>query len=204
MQEQEEEQSAVAEAQQPKGVSTFSSSSSSPWDSPDDPFQAHKPATERAQSAPITLPSEPVDPISGQTASSPPKSVDAFSSLCWSQSQWFAFSDNFAPSRHQASVKDVHRPQTGAGRSTRFLSDGSSNFDDKTEASKLDSAPCFSDDFSGIPDKAAGAATSSKLSSGKMKDTSAPDWDCLLSLWISFSSFCSYFCNHALFCNIFL
>lgn len=155
----------VAETQQPKGVSTLSSSSSSPWDSPDDPFQALKPATERAQSAPITLPSEPVDPLSGQTASSPPKSVDAFSSLCWSQSQWFAFSDNFAPSRHQASVKDVHRPPSGTGRSSRFFSDGSSDFDGKMEGSQEDSAPCVSDVSSGIADK----ATSSKLASGKMK-----------------------------------
>ncbi|XP_056875138.1 F-BAR domain only protein 2 isoform X3 [Takifugu flavidus] len=161
----------VAETQQPKGVSTLSSSSSSPWDSPDDPFQAHKPATERAQSAPITLPSEPVDPLSGQTASSPPKSVDAFSSLCWSQSQWFAFSDNFAPSRHQASVKDAHRPPSGAGRSSRFFSDGSSGFDDKMEGSKEDSAPCVSDVFSGIADKATGATTSGKLSSAPNRPT---------------------------------
>uniref|UniRef100_A0A674PMQ7 F-BAR domain only protein 2 n=1 Tax=Takifugu rubripes TaxID=31033 RepID=A0A674PMQ7_TAKRU len=161
----------VAETQQPKGVCTLSSSSSSPWDSPDDPFQAHKPATERAQSAPITLPSEPVDPLSGQTASSPPKSVDAFSSLCWSQSQWFAFSDNFAPSRHQASVKDAHRPPSGAGRSSRFFSDGSSGFDDKMEGSKEDSAPCVSDVFSGIADKATGATTSGKLPSAPNRPT---------------------------------
>lgn len=170
----QQELSPVAETQQPKGVSTLSSSSSSPWDSPDDPFQALKPATERAQSAPITLPSEPVDPLSGQTASSPPKSVDAFSSLCWSQSQWFAFSDDFAPRCHQASVKDVHRPPSGAGRSSRFFSDGSSGFDGNMEGSKEDSAPCVSDGFSGIADKATGATTSSKLSSGKMKATNGP------------------------------
>lgn len=162
---QQEQSPSVAETKQPKEISP--SSSSSPWDSPDDPFQALRPTTERAQSAPITLPSEPVDPIRSQTASSPPKSVDAFSSLCWSQSQWFAFSDNFAPTGYRAPVKDVNRPQSGSGRTTRFFSDGSSGFDGKMEGGKEDSGPCFSDVFSGIPDKATTASTSSKLSSGK-------------------------------------
>lgn len=162
---QQEQSPSEAEAQQSREISP--SSSSSPWDSPDDPFQALRPTTERAQSAPITLPSEPVDPIRSQTASNPPKSVDAFSSLCWSQSQWFAFSDNFAPTPHRASAKDVNRPQSGSGRSNRFFSDGSSGFDGKMEGGKEDSAPCFSDVFTGIPDKAATAASPSKLSSGK-------------------------------------
>lgn len=161
----QQEQSPVAETQQPKEISP--SSSSSPWDSPDDPFQALGPTTERAQSAPITLPSQPVDPIRSPTASNPPKSVDAFSSLCWSQSQWFAFSDNFAPSRLRAPVKDVNRPQSASGRSNRFFSDGSSGFDGKMEGGKEDSAPCFSDVFTGIPDKATPSTPSGKLSSGK-------------------------------------
>lgn len=168
---QQEQSPPVAETQQPKDVSTFSSSSSSPWDSPDDPFQAPEPTTVRAQSAPITLPSEPVDPARSQTASSPPKSVDAFSSLCWSQSQWFAFSDNFAPTRHQASV---NRPPSGSGRSSRLFSDGSSGFDAKMEGGKEDSTPCFSDVFSGTTDKAA-AATAIKLSCGKIKETKPSD-----------------------------
>lgn len=166
---QQEPSPSGAETQQPKEISP--PSSSSPWDSPDDPFQALRPTTERAQSAPITLPSEPVDPIQSQTAPDPPKSVDAFSSLCWSQSQCFAFSDNFAPTRHRASVKGMNWPQSGSGRSNRFFSDGSSGCDGKVE----DSAPCFSKVFSGIPDKATTATTSSKLSSGKMKETNSSD-----------------------------
>lgn len=162
---QQEPSPSGAETQQPKEISP--SSSSSPWDSPDDPFQALRPTTERAQSAPITLPSEPVDPIHSQMAPNPPKSVDAFSSLCWSQSQWFAFSDNFTPARHQASAKDTSRPQSGSGRSNRSFSDGSSGCDGKVQGGKEDSAPCFSDVFTGIPDKATTAATSGKLSSGK-------------------------------------
>ncbi|XP_044031278.1 F-BAR domain only protein 2 isoform X2 [Siniperca chuatsi] len=155
-----------AESQQSKDVSSFSSSTSSPWDSPENPFQALKPVPARAQSAPITLPTEPVDPIKSPAAASPPKSVNAFSSVSWSQSQWIAFSDNFAPPRHQgsgSSVKEVQRPQSGSGRSSRFLSDDSVDTYCKAAGSREDSNPCFSDVFSGITDRAMAAAPSSKI-----------------------------------------
>ncbi|KAF3701824.1 F-BAR domain only protein 2 [Channa argus] len=120
----------LTESQQSKDVSSFSSSTSSPWDSPENPLQALNPIPARAQSAPITLPAEPVDPVKNPAAASPPKSVDAFTSVSWSQSQWIAFSDNFAPTRRQglgSAVKDLQRPQTSTGRSSRFLSDGSTD-----------------------------------------------------------------------------
>ncbi|CAJ1070363.1 F-BAR domain only protein 2 isoform X2 [Xyrichtys novacula] len=155
----------LAESQQSKDVSSFSSPASSPWDSPENPFQALKPAPARAQSAPITLPTEPIDPIKNQVASSPPKSVDTFSSVSWSQSQWIAFSDNLAPPRRQGSgptVKEIQRPQSGFGRSSRFLSDESAEAYCRAGGSREDATLGFSDVFSGITDRAMAAATSGK------------------------------------------
>ncbi|XP_070845328.1 F-BAR domain only protein 2 isoform X2 [Chaetodon trifascialis] len=162
---QRERSPPLAESQQSKDVSSFSSSASSPWDSPEDPFQALKPVPARAQSAPITLPTEPVDPIKSPAAASPPKSVDAFASLSWSQSQWIAFSENFAQPRRQgsgSSAKELQRPQSGSGRSSRFLSDDSADAYCKAAGSREDN-PCPSDVFSGITDRAMAAAPSSKI-----------------------------------------
>ncbi|XP_071321680.1 F-BAR domain only protein 2 isoform X3 [Trachinotus anak] len=147
----------LAESQQSKDVSSFSSSTSSPWDSPENAFQALKPVPARAQSAPITLPTEPVDPIKSPVTASPPKSVDVFSSVSWSQSQWIAFSDNFAPPRRQGSglcVKELQRPQSGSGRSSRFLSDDSADSYCKAPGSREDGSSYFPDVFAGITDRA--------------------------------------------------
>ncbi|KAK5879270.1 hypothetical protein CesoFtcFv8_024590 [Champsocephalus esox] len=143
----------ASESQQSKEVSSFSSSTSSPWDSPENPFQALKPVPARAQSAPITLPTEPIDPIRSPSAASPPKSGDAFSSsVSWSQSQWIAFSDNLAPARRQGlSVKELQRPHTGPPRSARCLSDDSADAYCRED-------PRFTDVFSGITERAMAAA----------------------------------------------
>ncbi|XP_040914603.1 F-BAR domain only protein 2 isoform X3 [Toxotes jaculatrix] len=163
---QRERSPPLAESQQSKDVSSFSSSTSSPWDSPENAFQALKPVPARAQSAPITLPTETVDPIKSPVTASPPKSVDAFSSVSWSQSQWIAFSDNFTPPRRQGSgscVKDLQRPQPGSGRSSRFLSDDSADAYCKAPGSREDGSSCFPDVFAGITDRAMAAAPSSKV-----------------------------------------
>ncbi|KAI4816609.1 hypothetical protein KUCAC02_008930 [Chaenocephalus aceratus] len=151
---QRERSPPLAESQQSKEVSSFSSSTSSPWDSPENPFQALKPVPARAQSAPITLPTEPIDPIRSPSAASPPKSGDAFSSssVSWSQSQWIAFSDNLAPARRQGlSVKELQRPHTGPPRSARCLSDDSADAYCRED-------PRFTDVFSGITERAMAAA----------------------------------------------
>ncbi|XP_060917715.1 F-BAR domain only protein 2 isoform X2 [Labrus mixtus] len=154
-------------AEQSKEVSYFSSSTSSPWDSPENPFQALKPVPARAQSAPITLPTEQVDPINSPAPSSPPKSVDAFSSVSWSQCQWIAFSDNVTPPRRQssgASVKELQRLQSGSGRSTRLLSDDSAEACGGASGGREDGNPGISDVFSGVTDRAMAAASpSSKI-----------------------------------------
>ncbi|KAM7368734.1 hypothetical protein PAMP_013045 [Pampus punctatissimus] len=163
---QRERSPPLAESQQSKDVSSFSSSTSSPWDSPENPFQTLKPAPARAQSAPITLPTEPVDPIKSPAAASPPRSVDAFSSVSWSQNQWIAFSDNFVPPGHQgsgSSMTELQRPQSSSGRSSRFLSDDSADANCKAAGSREDGSSCFSDVFSGITDRAMAAAPSSKI-----------------------------------------
>ncbi|XP_034094672.1 F-BAR domain only protein 2 isoform X3 [Gymnodraco acuticeps] len=159
---QRERSPPLTESQQSKEVSSFSSSTSSPWDSPENPFQAFKPVPARAQSAPITLPTEPVDPIRSPSAASPPKSGDAFSSVSWSQSQWIAFSDNLAPARRQGfSVKELQRPHTGPPRSTRCLSDDSADAYCKTSGSRED--PRFTDVFSGITERAMAAAQTGNI-----------------------------------------
>nr|XP_019937889.1 PREDICTED: F-BAR domain only protein 2 isoform X2 [Paralichthys olivaceus] len=163
---QRERSPPLAESQQSKDVSSFSSSTSSPWDSPENAFQACNPVPARAQSAPITLPTETIDPIRSPVAASPPKSVDAFSSVSWSQSQWIAFSDIFAPPRRQGSgpcVKELQRPQPGSGRSSRFLSDDSADTYCKAPGSREDNNSCFPDVFTGITDRAMGAAPPSKV-----------------------------------------
>ncbi len=165
---QRERSPPLAESQPSKDVSSFSSSTSSPWDSPNTPFQALQPVPARAQSAPITLPTEPVDPIKSPAAASPPRSVDAFSSVSWSQSQWIAFSDNFAPPRRQgsgSSAKELQKPPSGPGRSSRFLSDDPADACCKA-ASREDGNACFSDVFSGVTDRAMAAAPSSKVFNG--------------------------------------
>uniref|UniRef100_A0A669DF95 F-BAR domain only protein 2 n=1 Tax=Oreochromis niloticus TaxID=8128 RepID=A0A669DF95_ORENI len=163
---QRERSPPLAESQQSKDVSSFSSSTSSPWDSPENPFQALKPVPARAQSAPITRPTEPVDPIKNSDTPSPPKSADTFSSVSWAQSQWIAFSDNFAPppSRCQgsgSSVKELQKPQSGSSRSGHFLSDESADAFYKAASSRDDSSLSFTDVFSGVTDRA--AAPTSKI-----------------------------------------
>ncbi|XP_061912922.1 F-BAR domain only protein 2 isoform X2 [Entelurus aequoreus] len=139
----------LAERQQSKDVSSFSSSTSSPWDSPVDPFKALRPAPVRAHSAPITLPPEPADPFE----SSPGDVEDAASSLSWSQSQWIAFGDNMASSRRHGPGPPL---RLQSGRSSRFLSDDSADAYCKT-------AEGFSDSFSELSDGATAAAPSSKI-----------------------------------------
>ncbi|XP_028273323.1 F-BAR domain only protein 2 isoform X4 [Parambassis ranga] len=149
----------LAESQLSKDVSSFSSSTSSPWDSPEYPFQALKPVPARAQSAPITQPTEPIDPIKSLATASPPKSADTFSSVSWSQSQWIAFSDNFTPPRclgSGSSVKELQRLQSGSGRSSHFLPD-------ESEQSREDSNLGFTDVFSGITDRGMAASPSTKI-----------------------------------------
>lgn len=164
---QRERSPPLAESQQSKEVSSFSSSTSSPWDSPENPFQVLKPVPARAQSAPITLPTEPIDPIRSPSAASPPKSGDAFSSVSWSQSQWIAFSDNLAPARRQGfSVKELQRPHAGPPRSTRCLSDDSADAYCKTSGSRED--PRFTDVFSGITERAMAAAQTGKILNGNI------------------------------------
>ncbi|XP_015243863.1 PREDICTED: F-BAR domain only protein 2 isoform X4 [Cyprinodon variegatus] len=158
----------VAESQQSKDVSSFSSSTTSPWDSPENASQGLKPAQERARSAPITQPTEPIDPMNSPTTASPPnapKSVDIFSLVSWSQSQWIAFGDSFAPPcRHGSgsSAAEVQRVQAGFGRSRRFLSEDSADALCKTTTAAVreDSSVCVSDVFS---DRTVAAATTSKV-----------------------------------------
>ncbi|XP_072770245.1 F-BAR domain only protein 2 isoform X3 [Nerophis lumbriciformis] len=139
----------LAERQQSKDVSSFSSSTSSPWDSPVNPFKALRPAPVRAHSAPITLPPEPADPFE----SSPGDVEDAASSLSWSQSQWIAFGDNMASSRRHGPGPPL---RLQSRRSSRFLSDDSADAYCKT-------AEGFSDSFSELSDGATAAAPSSKI-----------------------------------------
>ncbi|XP_061764069.1 F-BAR domain only protein 2 isoform X10 [Nerophis ophidion] len=139
----------LAERQQSKDVSSFSSSTSSPWDSPVNSFKALRPAPVRAHSAPITLPPEPADPFE----SSPGDLEDAASSLSWSQSQWIAFGDNMASSRRHGPGPPL---RLRSGRSSRFLSDDSADAYCKT-------AEGFSDSFSELSDGATAAAPSSKI-----------------------------------------
>lgn len=144
----------LAECQQSKDVS--SSSTSSPWDSPETPFQVLKPTLSRAQSAPLTQPSEPV---SSPAAGSPPKSGEGVSSFAWSQNQWIAFGDPVAPScRHGLSVMELQRGRAGAGRSSRFLSD------DGAEAYHREDGSLSSSDV--FFDRAAAAAPSDKMHNG--------------------------------------
>ncbi|XP_035482246.1 F-BAR domain only protein 2 isoform X1 [Scophthalmus maximus] len=158
---QQEPSLPLAEGQQSKDFSSFSSSTSSPWDSPENASQALKPVPARAQSAPITLPTESVDPIRSPVAGNPPKSVDAFSSVSWSQSQWITFSDIFAPPRREgsgSSVKELQRPQSGSGRSSRLFSDDSADTYCKEPGCREDSSSCFTDVFIGLTDRAMMAA----------------------------------------------
>ncbi|KAM8827355.1 F-BAR domain only protein 2 isoform 2-T2 [Spinachia spinachia] len=121
----------AAASQQSKDVSSFSSSTSSPRDSLDDPFQAPPPA--RARSAPLTTPFDPVG--------SPPPGSGGFPA--WSQSQWIAFSDNLAPARRSG-------PPAACGRSGRFLS--------AEEPCGGGGGPCYSEVFSGVSDRAKAAS----------------------------------------------
>ncbi|KAM4532535.1 LOW QUALITY PROTEIN: F-BAR domain only protein 2 [Fundulus diaphanus] len=158
----------VAERQLSKDASSFSSSTTSPWDSPENASQGLKPAPVRAQSAPITQLTEPIDPIKSPTAASPPKtpkSVDSFSSMSWSQSQWIAFGDSVAPPCCRgsgSSVADAQREQAGSGRPRRFLSDDSADGSCQTTAAagRQDSGICFTDVFS---DRTVAAAAASKI-----------------------------------------
>lgn len=162
----------LAESHPSKDVSSFSSPTSSPWDSPHNPYQALKPTPARAQSAPLTLPAEPVDPGEQRAAASPPKSGDAFASVSWSQSQWIAFSDNFNPPRRPGlglAVKELQRPHSSAGRSSRFLCDDFTDAYCKTVVGSRDDGSAYcSDVLSGITDGAVAAAPSGKLFNGNI------------------------------------
>uniref|UniRef100_A0A1A8F4L1 FCH domain only 2 n=1 Tax=Nothobranchius korthausae TaxID=1143690 RepID=A0A1A8F4L1_9TELE len=147
----------LAERQQSRDIS-FSSSTSSPWDSPENPLQPLKPAMARAQSAPITQPTEPVDPVQSMAAAGPPKSEEGVS---WSQSQWIAFGDNFAPPCRRgsgSSVLELQRVQAGVSRSSRFLSEDSTDVYSRAARCSEDSSLGFTDVFA---DKA--AAPSNKM-----------------------------------------
>uniref|UniRef100_A0A1A8UZ28 F-BAR domain only protein 2 n=1 Tax=Nothobranchius furzeri TaxID=105023 RepID=A0A1A8UZ28_NOTFU len=147
----------LAERQQSRDIS-FSSSTSSPWDSPENPLQPLKPAMARAQSAPITQPTEPVDPVQSMAAAGPPKSEEGVS---WSQSQWIAFGDNFAPPCRRgsgSSVLELQRVQAGISRSSRFLSEDSADVYSRATRCSEDSSLSFTDVFA---DKA--AAPSNKM-----------------------------------------
>lgn len=106
-----------------------SSSTTSPWDVPDDPMVALKPAAPRAQSAPISRPPKLLDSSQGPGPASPPKSVDAFTTLSWSQSQWIAFNEKLGPSRRTVPglvLKELPRLPSIApttARPVRFFSD---------------------------------------------------------------------------------
>ncbi|XP_035996305.1 F-BAR domain only protein 2 isoform X3 [Fundulus heteroclitus] len=156
----------VAERQLSKDASSFSSSTTSPWDSPENASQGLKPAPARAQSAPITQLTEPIDPIKSPTAPKTPKSVDSFSSMSWSQSQWIAFGDSVAPPCCRGSgpsVADAQRGQAGSGRPRRFLSDDSADGSCQTTtaaAGREDGSICFTDVFS---DRTVAAAAASKI-----------------------------------------
>ncbi|XP_061654825.1 F-BAR domain only protein 2 isoform X2 [Phyllopteryx taeniolatus] len=125
-------------AEQSKDISSFSSSTSSPWDSPENLFQAPRPPPARAHSAPITLPPEPADSVRSPACGG----EDDDSSVSWSQSQWIAFGDNVAPGRRPSAPA---RPRSG--RAGRFLSDDSADAYGKV-------AQGFSDSFSGLSDGA--------------------------------------------------
>ncbi|XP_037121033.1 F-BAR domain only protein 2 isoform X2 [Syngnathus acus] len=97
-------------AERSKDVSSFSSSTSSPWDSPEAPFQTTRPPPARAHSAPIRLP-----PEADAGGASGDGAADALSSVSWAQSQWIAFGDKKAPGWR------------APGRASRFLSDDSAD-----------------------------------------------------------------------------
>lgn len=63
-------------------------------------------------------------------------------------------------------MKELQRAQSASGRSSRFLSDDSSDGDCKAAAA--DSSSCFGDVFSGVTDRAMAAAPSSKLFNGNI------------------------------------
>ncbi|XP_062334941.1 F-BAR domain only protein 2 isoform X3 [Osmerus eperlanus] len=128
--------------QQPNiGASPLQSSatSTSPWDSLDEPFLGLRPIPARAHSAPLTRPMEPLEPsqspalVPTRATATQPQSADAFSSVSWSKSQWIAFNDDFVPLRRQTisggGVRDPPRPQSipptfpPSGRPPRFFSD---------------------------------------------------------------------------------
>lgn len=166
---QRERSPPLAESQQQsKDISSFSSCTSSPWDSPENPCQALHPAPARAQSAPLTLPAEPLDPIKDPGDAGPPKGADAFSAVAWSQSQWIAFNDSFSPPRRPGStgsaVKETLRPASGPGRAGRFLSDDSADAYCKAEGGREDC--CFSDIFCGVTDRVMAAVPSGKIFNG--------------------------------------
>lgn len=65
-------------------------------------------------------------------------------------------------------MKELQRPQSGSGRSSRFLSDDSADAYCKAAGSREDSSLCFSDVFSGITDRGMAAAPSSKIFNGNI------------------------------------
>ncbi|XP_061117961.1 F-BAR domain only protein 2 isoform X3 [Conger conger] len=78
----------------------------------------------RAESAPPTQ-AAGVDRSAAAEATPTQDSVDLFSSISWSQSQWIAFNDEFIPSkRPNASPRDLQRPLSmPPAKAFRFFSD---------------------------------------------------------------------------------
>ncbi|XP_061657010.1 F-BAR domain only protein 2 isoform X7 [Syngnathoides biaculeatus] len=125
-------------AEQSKDVSSFSSSASSPRDSPENLFRAPRPPPARAHSAPITLPPEPADYVRNSEGGG----EDDDPAASWSRSRWIAFGDNVAPGRRPGPP-----PRPRSGRAGRFLSDDSADAYGKA-------AEGFSDAFFGWSDGA--------------------------------------------------
>ncbi|XP_023678743.1 F-BAR domain only protein 2 isoform X2 [Paramormyrops kingsleyae] len=71
----------------------------------------------------------PVQPDMGDPAQMAPESMDIFSSVSWSQSQWIAFDDEFAPCRRSSSTtRDPTRlPLRTQAKSIKFFSDDPSD-----------------------------------------------------------------------------
>ncbi|XP_055369560.1 F-BAR domain only protein 2 isoform X4 [Betta splendens] len=158
------QQEPSAESHPSKEVCSFSSTTSSPWDSPENPPHTLKPVPARVHSAPIALPAE--DPIENPAAGSPPRSGDAFSSASWTKSQWIAFSDNFTPPRRQSSglaVKELQRPPSGTGRSSRFHSDDSNDAYCKAPVGSREESSPFSEVFLGVTDRVMAPAPSGRV-----------------------------------------
>lgn len=98
-------------------------------------------------------------------------------------------------------MKEIHRPQLGSGRSSRFLSDDSAVA--YCRAAGTEDNACSSDVFSGITERALAAAPASKIFSGKIKKGMSYTHNCSFEILCSFNHmfclFCITFCNKCLY-----